>query len=146
LQPDRLTPTPPQKPRTKSWSDGREYQGDILNGEPHGFGRLRYAEGRSYKGQFRFGLFHGRGVQDLGNGGAFWGEFQDGKRHGKGTLRFPDGRVFTGSFLAGKATGHATLRSASNGLLYEGDAKGLSRDKVASQASKPEAHRHRLRL
>lgn len=56
-------------------SSANRYQGETLNGRPHGFGTLRYGDGKVYTGHFVNGL-----------------------RHGHGKLIVPDGQYFEGMF------------------------------------------------
>lgn len=42
-------------------ASGHRYEGDIVNGEPHGFGQLTLPDGTVYTGSFLSGEFHGEG-------------------------------------------------------------------------------------
>ena len=41
--------------------DGRVYEGEVLDGRPHGKGKLTYADGGSYEGEWLGGEPHGKG-------------------------------------------------------------------------------------
>lgn len=59
-----------------NWPDvGQRYQGDLLNGLPHGEGTMIYGDGSRYVGQWEKGV-----------------------RVGIGKLKYADGRVYEGLF------------------------------------------------
>lgn len=39
--------------------DGMVYEGDFLNGHPHGKGCTTFPDGSKYKGEFKLGMKHG---------------------------------------------------------------------------------------
>lgn len=49
---------------------GIKYEGETVNDEPHGYGRMTLPDGKVYTGNFNCGQFHG-----------------------EGELQFPDGRI-----------------------------------------------------
>lgn len=61
------------------------YTGELLNGEPHGTGRLEMQNGDVYEGEFREGEFDGIGVYRWAKGGIYEGEFRNGDFHGQGS-------------------------------------------------------------
>lgn len=58
-----------------------KYDGEIMNGQPHGYGQLIYNNGSWYKGNLIYGKFHGQGEyfkvdsEDKMNGDWNQGEF-----------------------------------------------------------------------
>ncbi|KAK2195537.1 MORN motif [Babesia duncani] len=44
------------------WPDGSEYQGSLLNGEPHGYGIYKTNKKSEYRGYWHQGLQHGEGM------------------------------------------------------------------------------------
>lgn len=64
---------------TLTLPDGSQYQGAVLNKQPHGRGVKTFPDGRQYSGLFRNGEFDGYGV-----------------------MSYPDGRRETGNWQAGK--------------------------------------------
>ena len=137
----------PESKQLESNAPFRVIAGEMKDGRPDGFGRLRLADGLHYKGDFRLGRFEGRGVLEKKNA-SYWGEFkdrpgakasssrvrrasseqqlpkvppatesQDGRRHGRGCVRLPDGRVLTCNFVQGQA--HGVASSASDMVLIQ---------------------------
>jgi hypothetical protein len=47
---------------TKHFTEGTRYDGHMLNGLPHGEGRMYFTNGDWYQGTFRKGLRHGEGT------------------------------------------------------------------------------------
>ena len=57
-----------------------EYEGEIVNGKPNGYGRLHFdLPNTAYHGMFRNALFHGQGCFFFANGDCFEGSFADDK-------------------------------------------------------------------
>lgn len=54
-----------------------KYEGQTLNGRPHGKGRIDYGDGKKYIGDFVNGLRHGQGTLVMPNGESFVGRFED---------------------------------------------------------------------
>ena len=121
------------------YADGRNYDGEVLNGCPDGRGRMTSAAMPGcppafYEGEFTRGVRHGRGALTLPNGDVVDGDFsdgifvgpgamrsadgcgileastwKDGSPDGQGSLRFPGGTRYVGEFCAGEMTGHGRL-------------------------------------
>ena len=75
--------------------DNDVYAGQIKDGKPHGYGRLRYFyEGKaesSYVGEFKEGNRDGVGKWTMFDGTSFYeGEWKLDKWHGKGTYMYLD--------------------------------------------------------
>lgn len=128
---------------SSSTGSGRSYEGDLLDGKPHGHGVRRWSCGRMYEGEFLTGKMHGNGrlldkdgriyngsfvrsrPQGFGalhenDGTLYQGEFVKGRRQGQGTQRFADGRVYVGQFAAGQPHGRGILRSHAGTLMFDG--------------------------
>ena len=73
-----------------------KYDGELLNGEPHGYGVAQYPSGIRYEGNWKHCLRHGYGIEIFPNGNFFEGVFAHGSRCGQGTYYFADGSVETG--------------------------------------------------
>lgn len=54
------------------------YEGEFLEGLPHGNGVLHYVDGRCYMGQFKAGVPHGEGTMRETNGDTFHAIFSRG--------------------------------------------------------------------
>jgi len=74
---------------------GDVYEGDLIDGVPHGKGTLTFSYGDVYEG-----------------------DFVDGKFHGKGTLTLPDGTVYSGDFVEGRHVDSGMYVRAEEDLLY----------------------------
>eukprot|EP00598_Pedospumella_elongata_P002417 CAMPEP_0184978546 /NCGR_PEP_ID=MMETSP1098-20130426/9003_1 /TAXON_ID=89044 /ORGANISM="Spumella elongata, Strain CCAP 955/1" /LENGTH=211 /DNA_ID=CAMNT_0027501695 /DNA_START=9 /DNA_END=644 /DNA_ORIENTATION=+ len=72
--------------QTISYPDGTIYEGDLVNGKRHGYGKSTTAEGTVYEGDWENDLPHGNGSTVFANGSVYTGEFRAGKRWGDGTL------------------------------------------------------------
>ncbi|MCL2175898.1 MAG: hypothetical protein FWB73_07625 [Treponema sp.] len=124
---------------------GSVYEGDLLEGNPHGKGKIIYTDGTVYEGDWIDGLPHGKGIVVMTNGDvykgdlikgamtgkgkrkyaddgvcSYIGDFVDGKPHGKGTMRFTDGNICEGDFANGVPCGE-TRWTFPNGLDIEED-------------------------
>ena len=55
------------------------YEGQVVNGEPHGWGKLTYLNDVVYEGEWRKGQEHGHGTITWRNGSLFSGKFDQGK-------------------------------------------------------------------
>lgn len=100
--------------------NGDEYQGEWLNGKPHGEGLLVTLKGDRYLGEFQNGLFQGYGEMHYGNGDVYEGEWANGQPHGTGSLSYKTGNYYEGQWVNGKRSGKGQLKFAS-GSVYEGD-------------------------
>ncbi len=119
---------------------GNTYQGEILDGKAHGFGKRigpdsKYegefkndfyeglgtltTEKGEYVGMFKDGNLHGKGVIKYTNGDKYDGEFSSNKHSGTGTYWFKDGHKYTGDYLNGQKHGKGIFLS-NNGDIYEG--------------------------
>lgn len=103
------------------------YQGDIVDGKPHGQGILIYITNNQlkhsrYTGQFQNGLFHGRGTLTRENGDCYDGEWEAGKRHGQGIAT---GTIWTYTTLAFRYVGSfANDQFHGQGTLTYNDGSG----------------------
>ena len=69
------------------------YEGDWLNGRPHGYGK-KYDNGRLiYEGEWQNDKRHGHGKEYVNGQLQYEGDFQEDKRHGNGKLFQPDGTI-----------------------------------------------------
>ena len=61
--------------QTKSWPDGRKYNGEMLNGEPDGHGTMKYHDEHStqYVRRFRQGIRHDKRTTTDTNGYSYTG-------------------------------------------------------------------------
>ncbi len=62
------------------------YEGDLLDGLPHGQGSLTTFDGDRYEGQWKGGLPHGRGRRQWSDGSRYEGEWERRFPHGHGMM------------------------------------------------------------
>eukprot|EP01114_Cavostelium_apophysatum_P014979 TRINITY_DN3999_c0_g2_i2.p1 TRINITY_DN3999_c0_g2~~TRINITY_DN3999_c0_g2_i2.p1 ORF type:complete len:442 (-),score=85.91 TRINITY_DN3999_c0_g2_i2:582-1907(-) len=101
------------------------YQGDMVNGVPHGYGSITFSNGNRFEGEWQHGLRRGFGKYFYSNGSKYEGEVYDGHLHGKGTLTFANGNHYEGEFRQGKREGKGVF-TWHDGEKYEG---GFKNDK-----------------
>ena len=82
---------------------GDVFEGEWLDGSPHGLGTYYHQadnqyRGTKYVGEFRYGNRHVQGKLTFPDGSKYVGEYKDGKRHGQGIFTFADGRRLEGVF------------------------------------------------
>jgi hypothetical protein len=100
--------------------DGGEYDGELLEGELNGKGRIIWPNRDIYEGEFKQGLFHGLGRYEIASK-IYTGEFMKGVARGKGTIVYSDGREYEGDVDFGEANGRGLLRF--EGKQYTGNFK-----------------------
>jgi len=128
--PDYKPDTQPQKIDANSLKDGK-YEGETLNGVPHGKGKLTFNDGGYYEGDFVNGLPHGKGKRVFKPKGivtqyqSYEGNFANGKMNGKGTLYYTDGSYYVGAFSKDKPHGfgerYSTLGYKQRGKWEKGE-------------------------
>ena len=79
-----------QTPDTVNDLEGT-YEGESLEGQPHGRGTFVYAHGATYEGEWVQGKRHGAGRLVQADGGSYVGEWREDMKHGKGKDVFASG-------------------------------------------------------
>lgn len=79
--------------------DGSVYEGELLGGNPHGYGKRKYQNGDIYEGQFQKGMAHGHGTfrykeDEVLN--RYVGMWSSDKWNGYGTLVLSDNSRIVG--------------------------------------------------
>ena len=86
------------------------YEGEMLNGQPHGRGVLNYIDGAHYDGQFKNGCKHGFGFFRYANDEQFYnGEWYNDKKDGFGYFIFRNGYYYEGMFSKDMINGGGML-------------------------------------
>ena len=85
------------------------YQGEWLDGEMHGYGKLQYRDGWEYVGTWNQGTMDGQGRLVQADGSVYEGGWKGGRMHGLGKLTYPDGWTFTGQWKDGRISGQGEL-------------------------------------
>jgi len=98
---------------------GGVYEGDLLNGKPHGKGKMIKDE-KIYEGDFVNGKLHGKGKMIGINDEVYEGDFVKGELHGKGKITTPGGCVDECDFVEGVMSGKGK-ETCADGTIYEGD-------------------------
>ena len=105
-----------------TFNDKSEYNGEFLDGEFHGTGKLMRLDGQVYEGEFLNGHFHGKGKQLNAEGNIYSGNFVEGAMSGNGAFLYADKAVYDGEFLNGMYEGKGVLKYPS-GNFYDGGFK-----------------------
>jgi hypothetical protein len=86
----------------KNYKADWKYEGEWLDNQPHGQGKITYADNTVYGGEWWRGLPHGQGYMRWPNGSRFTGSWTNGKPNGAGTLRMEDSyNEYTGIWING---------------------------------------------
>jgi hypothetical protein len=117
------------------YSDGDVYEGDWKNGERHGKGTYKWTDGRVYVGDCKDDLRSGKGVMTYANGDIYDGDWKDGKKHGKGSFTTKNGDVKTGDWFNGKSK-NLTLLTPKRAVNTQ-DVGESAGDPPASAATRP---------
>jgi hypothetical protein len=98
----------------------RTYDGELLNGRPHGQGRLEERSGEILEGTFRDGILEGTGSRIAADGSRYEGAFRAGIPSGEGRLTLRTGEIYVGGFASGKRHGHGRT-TLPGGTSYESE-------------------------
>lgn len=102
------------------WGVSYDYNGELKNGKPHGWGIARYASGSSairYAGQFENGFYHGKGVLMFKDSIFLAGQWQNGLLNGKGANLTASGAFYVGDFVNGTKNGKGILIYKNNDFV-----------------------------
>jgi len=124
----RRIPKQTAEPMQASAGDrrGQSYQGQEVNGKPHGHGLCTTADGATYEGQWDQGLRHGLGKYTDASGAIYEGEWRSNHKSGKGEESYPDGARYEGDFHQSCKHGTGKYVTVSGGI-YKGQ---FRRDKM----------------
>jgi hypothetical protein len=99
------------------WASGNRYEGDYLDGLPHGHGVYASSDQR-YEGEWAGGRRSGQGTLTLLVGVRYDGQWRDNKPNGRGVLTGPT-LCLEGEWQDGKLTSPVTVSFADGGR-YQG--------------------------
>lgn len=105
---------------TYTWSDGRKYVGEWLDGKMHGQGTYTRPDGSVYVGEWKNGECHGQGTYTTPDGSEYVGEWKESWKHGQGTYTKSDGSEYVGEWKNGMAHGQGTY-TRPNGSEHVGE-------------------------
>ncbi|MGY8714090.1 MAG: hypothetical protein ACKVJ1_09415, partial [Verrucomicrobiia bacterium] len=86
------------------FKDGSIYQGELVMGEPNGFGTHNLVNGDIFEGQHKDGFAHGHGTMRYKSESTldrYVGNWKSGKRNGFGTLILEDSSRLVGDWKNG---------------------------------------------
>ena len=104
--------------KTIRW-DNREYSGEIVDGLPHGQGKMTWDNGAVYEGEWKHGAMHGQGRMIMNDGTIYEGEWENNEQNGYGAIIWTDGVSYTGYLKDGLPHGQGTL-TGPDGSIDEG--------------------------
>ena len=86
------------------YNDGAIYDGDWLNGQRNGQGKITYPSGNIYEGDWENGVKQGNGKMTFANGNIYEGGIENNMRQGWGKFIEKDGNgnivnTYEGSWL-----------------------------------------------
>ena len=128
-----------------TYKNGDVYEGDVVNGNPHGNGKLTIVLKDIlynqtiivYEGDFDNGKYHGYGklTSDFGNSGKtiYEGSFNNDEYHGKGKIEYNNGTIYEGDFANGQFHGIGKLIEAIHKFTYEGEFLNGKRHGIGKQ-------------
>jgi hypothetical protein len=100
------------------------YEGEVVDGQPHGKGKLTYEKSKEHKSQIFFeGTFkEGRPIKGKlqeWDGSIYEGEFKQLSEYGHGKITYKDGLEYFGSWQYGERMGEGSM-IFSNGVEFNG--------------------------
>jgi len=134
-----------------AWEYAREnnircYDGEVMNGMPHGKGKIIMINGIYYDGNFSYGKCHGRGKVTLPSGNTYEGIFNENSYCEKNKMIFDPGMiydsikqeyvptcatVYEGDFLNNSPHGNGKLwyadRRVYEGEFFKGKSNGIGK-------------------
>lgn len=99
------------------YTDGSLYEGDVVNGKYHGFGKYT-SKDHTITGNFSNDNVEGQAISEYANGWKYDGSWKDNKYNGKGTLTTDVGTL-KAQFSDHKVLGKGTC-TYNNGAIYVG--------------------------
>lgn len=98
-----------------------DYEGEILNNEPHGFGTLVYEKsGSTYKGNYQKGERNGFGIYTFKSGNRYEGNWRNDKKHGFGKW-YESGGHFEGNYINDLMHGQGKWIDSKGNIVFEGE-------------------------
>jgi hypothetical protein len=99
------------------WKSGQRYTGQFESDRRSGLGKLADVEGKLiYEGSFDNDVFSGFGILTSEDGSVYKGDFAVGLKEGVGFQTWPNGEKYVGEWQQGRLNGFGTLFFAKNDL------------------------------
>lgn len=101
--------------------DGLVFEGQWVNNNMHGSGKMVYDTGAVFEGDFVAGMRHGTGTLTYANSDVYVGGWAEDNKEGQGVFTFNSdgGSTYDGQWLAGVMHGSGTYTFA-DGCRFEG--------------------------
>ena len=113
-EPNQATQILLEKPET---GNIHNYEGDLTDNKPNGYGTAYYSNGDIYEGDWENGKRHGIGTYTWSNGKKYAGQWKNDQKDGQGTFYWPYGDELIGEFKNDMINGTGTY-IYSNGNKY----------------------------
>ncbi|PRP76741.1 hypothetical protein PROFUN_11744 [Planoprotostelium fungivorum] len=113
--------------KTELTSGGPAYEGEMVDGRPHGQGRAAYRDGSVYQGEWKNGFYHGYGIMKWTNGATYRGFWSEGVAEGFGQCEDHRG-TFEGTWRNNMMHGVArmvTINGSYTGQVHFNQRHGL---------------------
>jgi len=110
--------------------NGDEYDGTWEHGNMHGKGTYIWADGEKYEGDWENDNIHGKGVRIYADGSRYEGDWENDNRHGKGTYTWEEEAEkikYEGDWHDDNRHGKGTMIWLNDGSKYEGNFKNGNR-------------------
>lgn len=99
---------------------GSSYQGEVLDGKPHGRGTIVTTKGALIQGLFENGVMKGSSRIIDPSGTVYVGHIQNRLKNGKGFYRESGGCTIDALWENGITNGFVTVRAPNGGIIFEG--------------------------
>ena len=103
------------------YNNGIIYEGEFKNNLKVGEGLLTFTDGSIYKGKFKKNIFEGLGNFKWFNGFEYNGNFKDNIFNGNGCLKNPFGSIYKGNFKNGLYHGNGIFEWIHKDEKFEGN-------------------------
>ena len=107
-------------------SDGRQFEGRLVNGQPSGLGVMVFPDGGRFEGYFESGMQMGRGTYYLSDGGSYTGFWVRDRLNGPVKLRDRDGNLYKGPVVNHRAQGRGNMMFSNGDRYMDEFALGLA--------------------
>lgn len=115
------------------------YEGNVVNGKPHGFGFRSWKSGQKFIGIWKNGFRSGKGFFYHQDGRYVYGDWADNKPNGNIESRLSEGRFYIGGTKNGKLDGYGEMVHADD-TVFKGywknsfkHGEGILRDKIGRE-------------
>lgn len=105
-----------QKTSTLNYNDGSIYEGEVLNNQPNGYGKLTFSNKDGIEGRFVNGLANGLEKYSYANGDILIGEYENGKLNGPVTVYFNNGTITNTTYKDGLDVGNNQGNNQGNNI------------------------------